>query len=189
MFEGKINTDIKFPVTLYDSSYVPVTGIAYGSIQVRYAAPSDSALQTYVVSVSDWTELGLGHYRLNIGASEFTSAGTWQVKVSGASFVDFNFIVNVQDLVDMEQITLMKSISADTINNLSTKITSVSADTWNYTIDGNSALNILEDLFAMASGEIVVSGANDIFVYMKRDNTTAAFTLSGDITGRKRTAN
>lgn len=109
MLEGKKNADKWFPVILLDSTDFKTakTGIAYGSVTVKYSVGGATSLTTYTVATGDWKEAGEGKYWLNIGASEFTTEDIYEVSVAAAASLTFNFGVQVRDKMVAE---LRKSV-------------------------------------------------------------------------------
>ena len=98
-FEGKKNTDKWFPVKLVDDTDFKTaeTGKVFGDVTAKYAAEGATSLTTYTVATADWKEAGNGLYWLNIGASEFTAEGKYEVNVTCSGCLAFDFIVEVRD--------------------------------------------------------------------------------------------
>jgi hypothetical protein len=98
-YDGKLLTDRRFPITLYDGSMNAVSGITFNTIISRYFHENDTTISGYTVASGDWRELGRGKYTLNIGATEFNRSGLYEVEVypSGSTaFKDHNFSVEVR---------------------------------------------------------------------------------------------
>jgi archaellum component FlaC len=94
---AKKNTDKWFPVILLDDTDFksPETGIAFGSVTVKYHTEGATSQSTYSVTTDDWKEAGNGEYWLRIGASEFTAAGKYEVSVAASGALTFRFAVEV----------------------------------------------------------------------------------------------
>jgi hypothetical protein len=82
-FNAKKATDTWVPVLLIDKNdgFTGITGIAYGSVDIDYAYASATGLTAYIIASADWKEIGEGMYALRIGASEFSNAGRYFVRV------------------------------------------------------------------------------------------------------------
>jgi len=166
-FEGKKNTDKWFPIRLVDSGdlYTPETGIAFGSVTVKYGYEAATTESTYTVTTNDWKEQGDGNYWLNIGASEFTSEGKYIVKVEATGCHDYSFVVEARDKTVAELINDVASILDDT--GTSGVIVATNNDKTGYSISGTK--NTLDDLndpstasIADATMNKVVDGSIDV---------------------------
>jgi len=112
--EAKKNTDTWFPVTLYDTSQDPVTGKVFGDVACKYSVGGATSLTTYTVLTADWKEAGEGKYWLNIGASEFTAEGNYEVSIAVTDAVHFNFPVECVDNTLAEMYDVINTISSNT---------------------------------------------------------------------------
>lgn len=153
-FEGKFNTDRRYPVYLYDENMSGVAGVAVGSISVVYAHEDDSNFSSYSPNSGNWREFGGGKYTLQISGSVFNSSGLYFLTVSGSSFKDYNFDIEVRgqylrDYLDkIYNVTPATTIATQTdINNLndptaseiaSAVVTSGNAANWSGIADVSS---------------------------------------------------
>src|SRR5690606_28436317 len=99
VYSGKVNTDEWYVVFLTDTTddQTGETGIAFGSVEADYTAVDASgALTAYTVTADDWKELGEGLYALRIGASEFTAAGQYVVRVGDTTPNGHKFVFVVE---------------------------------------------------------------------------------------------
>lgn len=64
----------------------PVTGVAFGDISVSYLRAGDTTLQTKVLTVDDWIEVGNGLYILKWSESDMALIGPFYFEISGGSF-------------------------------------------------------------------------------------------------------
>lgn len=126
-FQGKINTDKFYPVVLYTSAMRSVNSVAYNNIIVKYFESTDSAFSKYTPTSADWVIMGNGKYKLNMGASEFTKIGTYEVTVTGSSFIDHNFIVDTEALTTNEFRNRVATSAA--LNTVGTNVITVSGNT------------------------------------------------------------
>ena len=83
VFYTKKDTDIWIPVLLLDATdgVTGETGIAFGAIDCDYSITSTASLTAYTVTTNDWVEQGEGMYSMRIGASEFTAAGRYIIRI------------------------------------------------------------------------------------------------------------
>lgn len=102
MFEGKVSTDKWFPMLLVDGSNVGQTAKGTGDITVKYSYEAATSLTTYSPGASDWKEAGEGVYWLQIGASEFTSAGKYKLLVACAGCVTYRQDIEVKSYTENE---------------------------------------------------------------------------------------
>lgn len=116
MLEGKKGTDKWFPVILTDDSDFKTaeTGKAFGDVTCKYSYEAATGLSTHTVTTDEWKEAGEGKYWLRIGASEFTSEGKYEVSITVAGCLTFNFPVEVRDKTVAENMDDIDTIKAKT---------------------------------------------------------------------------
>lgn len=69
-----------------DLAGVPVTGVAYNQVTVKYRKTGTYTLDTKTLAVTDWVEIGNGFYVIKWTASEMNSVGPFLVQITGATF-------------------------------------------------------------------------------------------------------
>lgn len=95
---AKLSTDEWFTVIMLSDTDFKTgqTGIAVGALTVEYKKlGSGAGWTTYSPAAGDWQELGDGEYALQMGASEFTSAGRWQIHIEEAGSLTYRFSAEV----------------------------------------------------------------------------------------------
>ena len=96
-FTSKLSTDSWVPVRLTSDTdgVTAITGIVHGAIDVDYGLASATSFTSYTPGSGNWKEMGEGLYALNIGASEFGSAGRYMIRVidTGATAMKYACVV------------------------------------------------------------------------------------------------
>lgn len=161
--EGKLNNNSWFPIILMDniSGKMPKLGLTTGDITTNYSYQGDTSLSTYYPSDAQFKSTGSGIYWLQMGSSEFTNEGVYQVSVYGTGCLTYNFPVecraytlsNIYDFIltmsgniNITNNTL-NTVSGDinSLNNLSASeiasevITSGNVEGWNLYSDATLA--------------------------------------------------
>lgn len=67
-------------------SGTPVTGVAFGDVTVSYRRAGDATLQTKILTVDDWVEVGNGLYVLDWGTDDMANVGPFYYQLSGGTF-------------------------------------------------------------------------------------------------------
>jgi hypothetical protein len=88
--ERKISVAAKMPVLLRDTSGVPVTGVVFGGVTVKYRKFGQTSFTTKTISGSDWFEVGDGWYDVLFSASELDTVEDFNYIVQEASSVQWN---------------------------------------------------------------------------------------------------
>jgi hypothetical protein len=96
---GIIAQDSWYPVLLTNSTdfKTPVTGKVYGDIVCKYFKTGDSSQTAFAVTADNWKEAGEGKYAIRIGAAEWTERAFYQVSISCAGCIIYNFPVDTQE--------------------------------------------------------------------------------------------
>jgi len=138
---GKTNVDQWFPVLLIASSdsVTPQSATSFSAVDVKYQFEGASSQSTYTPAVDNWAESGQGQYWLQIGASEFSATGLYQLSVSAASALTYRWVVDTASSV------LMNGL----VDDVAVNILSVDAE-------GNSAYITYQD----SSGNLRVKRTN-----------------------------
>lgn len=63
-----------------------VTGVAFGSVLVKYRRLGDTSLQSKLVTAQDWYEVGNGLYVVKWSAQDMAKIGPFYFEVTGATF-------------------------------------------------------------------------------------------------------
>ena len=102
VYTAKVSEDMWFLVPLLDDTdqQTGETGVASGSVDCDYATGGATSFTSYSVTADDWKEVDEGLYWLRIGASEFTAAGNYVVRVGDTTpnAGKFAFVVQVNDV-------------------------------------------------------------------------------------------
>jgi len=116
--EGKKNTDKWFPVVLLDDTdgKTPELTVVYSDIVCNYCYEADTSISAYSVTSADWKESGVGIYWLNIGESEFTNTGKYEVSVSAAVARTYRYWVEVVNKTSVEVSNDILDVSAGIID-------------------------------------------------------------------------
>jgi hypothetical protein len=69
-----------------DLGGVPVTGVLYNQVTVKYRKLGIYALTTKIVASTDWVEIGNGLYVIKWSSSEMNTVGPFLFQISGAGF-------------------------------------------------------------------------------------------------------
>ncbi len=84
-----LNEAAHIPVYLQNTAGTsPVTGISYGILDIRYSRLSDSSLNQFVPSTTNWSERGRGFYKLMMPSSVFNEEGMFELLITPASGAD-----------------------------------------------------------------------------------------------------
>lgn len=140
-YDGKINTDQWYPVRLASGS-VPLIGVPSGDLSVYYGYEAETNISSYVLGGGNWVETGSGMYWLQIGSSEFTSAGKYQIYIYSGG-MDAVYL-------DIEAKTYTIEDIGNYIYNVSGNV--VSNNTYLQTISGYT--DTLEDVLGTVSGNV-----------------------------------
>lgn len=162
VYDGKLNTDQWYPIRMA-SGIVPSGGIPSGSVSIYYGYEAETAISSYVPSGGEWVETGSGMYWLQIGASEFTSAGKYQVYVhffSGGldpSYIDIEVkTYTFEDLVNMVY-TMSGNLNTtnSTVDTVSGYVNSISGS---LAAVGNTLDTVSGDIASLPDSGVISSG-------------------------------
>ncbi len=101
VYEAKTGADRWFPVYLVDATdgCTAETGIAHGSLSVKYSPEGASSLSGYTPGADNWREAGEGKYWLRIGSEEFADEQQYAVSVTATGCRTDEFSVDAHDLL------------------------------------------------------------------------------------------
>jgi hypothetical protein len=105
-------------VTLLDSLDVPVTGVLFGSVTVRFRKNGAAGFTTKSVLAGEWNEVGDGIYLLTFTAGELDTAGNFRFLVDGGAFDrhEHDLLVINEQLSLNQQIVDLKAALAGLAN-------------------------------------------------------------------------
>ena len=104
-FEPKQSVEMELPCILIDDTDFksPETGVAFGSVTVKYGKAGASAQTTKTLNTGNWIEVGTGDYRIKFSTSESDTLGLFTYTVTGSGFLPYYgaAVIKVNDIDDV----------------------------------------------------------------------------------------
>jgi len=122
----------KLPVILTDDSdfLTRKTGVAFGSVTVKYAKEGDTSLSTFTLDASKWIELGNGIYLIAFTASELDNVGSFIYNVEVSGSLEYSGWVDIQENLNDDLKSKLDSMGTK-IDSIKTTVEGISVENFN----------------------------------------------------------